>query len=84
MRQYDLWFAYQEQKCGVKANAVLPPESTWEARYPSQEAAEGTLKREGLIPNDGILPPDGGPLRTLLVSDQSLIRAGFHHALRGD
>jgi hypothetical protein len=25
MRQYDLWFTY-EQKCLVKANAVPPPE----------------------------------------------------------
>jgi hypothetical protein len=24
MRQYDLWFAYPEQKCVVKANAVSP------------------------------------------------------------
>jgi hypothetical protein len=40
------------------------------------------LKREGLVPTDGILPPDQGPLRTPLVSDQSLIQAGFHHLLR--
>jgi len=83
MRQYDLWFAYPEQKCVVKANAVSPPpEYDWVARYASKEAAKVALKREGLIPTDGILPPDGGPLRTPLVSDQSLLQAGFIYTPR--
>jgi hypothetical protein len=84
MRQYDLWFAYPEQKCVVKANAVSPPEYSWVARYESKEAAEVSLKRENLIPTDGILPPDGGPSRTPLVSDQSLLQAGFSYAPRAD
>ena len=84
MRQYDLWFAYPEQKCVVKANAVSPLEHDWVAQYASKEAAEMPLKREGLIPTDGILPPDGGLLRTPLVSDQSLLQAGFHHTPRVD
>ena len=82
MRQYDLWFGYHEPKCVVKANAVSPPEYDWVARYASKEAAKVALKREGLIPTDGILPPDGGPLRTPLVSDQSLLQAGFIYTPR--
>lgn len=82
MRQYDLWFGYHEQKCDVKANSVFPPEHDWVARYTSKEAAEIALKHEGMIPADGILPPDGGPLRTPLVSDQSLLQAGFIYTPR--
>lgn len=84
MRRYNLWFAYPEQKCVVKANSVPPAEYDWVARYGSKEAAEVALKREGLIPTDGILPPGGGSQRTPPVSDQSLLQAGFSYTPRAD
>jgi hypothetical protein len=82
MTQFNLLFVYLEPKCFVQASTVTPPESIWEAQYPSKEDAETTLKAESLIATDAILPPQGIPLLTKDVSDQALIIAGFRHAER--
>jgi hypothetical protein len=79
---FDLSFAQHEKRCLVQATAIDPPYSIWAAQYPSKEVAEDDLKGAGVIPIDSAVPPPSFSMRTLDISDQALIKAGFKHALR--
>jgi hypothetical protein len=79
---FDLSFAQYEKRFVVQATAIDPPYSIWAAQYPSNMAAEDGLKAAGVIPIDSAVPPPSFSMRTLDISDQALIEAGFKHALR--
>jgi hypothetical protein len=87
MREFDLLFKEHNQGYMVRASSVTLPESYWIATYSSKPIAATAMRDEGLIPPGSTLPPEGIAggsfrLRTPMISDQSLILAGFTHAKR--